>query len=212
MGLFIDQAKGFLDLLTKFNTRLKNGYLQFFDSVKGRWEWVHRKVAEIKTGIPIPWGHEVHHKNRDKLDNDPENLEVLSEEDHKKIHKSDYSDRINRINKKLSDIKKKVSQSEGSQKSNTIHSQLERIISSERMRVDNLFNKFQLSGLDEISCSRCGGSGHLPQYNHVSGGVCFLCGGSGAINSSSFEDFEPDNYFDEDDWGDYDFGRYDDYY
>ncbi len=210
--MFKDIANDFLNSINRAKTRIKNGYKQFFDSVKGTWEWVHRMVAEITSGKSIPKGHEVHHKNRDKLDNSPENLEVLSKEEHRKIHKSDYSDRINRINKKLSDIKKNVYQSGDSQKSTTMHSQLERIISSERMRVDNLFNKFQSSGLKEMSCSRCGGSGNLPQYNHVSGGVCFLCGGSGAINSSSFEDFEPDNYFDEDDWDDYDYDRYDDYY
>lgn len=29
------------------------------------------------------------------------------------------------------------------------------------------------------SCSRCGGSGDIPSYKHVEGGVCFRCGGSG---------------------------------
>ena len=29
------------------------------------------------------------------------------------------------------------------------------------------------------TCSRCGGSGYLRQYNHVQAGVCFRCGGSG---------------------------------
>jgi|GEM_PF-3079553 len=28
-------------------------------------------------------------------------------------------------------------------------------------------------------CGRCGGSGYLPQYRHVEGGVCFRCRGSG---------------------------------
>ncbi|MDG1158122.1 MAG: hypothetical protein P8N19_01430 [Flavobacteriales bacterium] len=29
------------------------------------------------------------------------------------------------------------------------------------------------------NCSRCGGSGHLPQYNHIQGGACFKCNGCG---------------------------------
>ena len=29
------------------------------------------------------------------------------------------------------------------------------------------------------TCKKCGGSGHIPSYSHVAGGVCFRCGGSG---------------------------------
>ena len=29
------------------------------------------------------------------------------------------------------------------------------------------------------TCPKCGGTGYLPGYAHVEGGVCFLCGGSG---------------------------------
>ena len=32
-----------------------------------------------------------------------------------------------------------------------------------------------------IPCDRCGGSGYLPQYNHVKHGICFKCGGEGVI-------------------------------
>lgn len=30
-------------------------------------------------------------------------------------------------------------------------------------------------------CERCGGSGYLPQYNHVQNGICFKCGGEGTV-------------------------------
>lgn len=30
-------------------------------------------------------------------------------------------------------------------------------------------------------CDRCGGSGYLPQYQHVEGGICFKCQGEGVI-------------------------------
>lgn len=30
-------------------------------------------------------------------------------------------------------------------------------------------------------CSRCGGSGYLPQYSHVEHGRCFKCGGEGVV-------------------------------
>lgn len=32
-----------------------------------------------------------------------------------------------------------------------------------------------------VPCSRCGGSGYLPQYSHVEHGICFKCGGEGVI-------------------------------
>ena len=28
-------------------------------------------------------------------------------------------------------------------------------------------------------CSRCGGTGNIPHYNHVQGGICFKCWGAG---------------------------------
>lgn len=30
-------------------------------------------------------------------------------------------------------------------------------------------------------CDKCGGSGYLPEYNHVEHGICFMCGGEGVI-------------------------------
>lgn len=36
-----------------------------------------------------------------------------------------------------------------------------------------------------MSCSRCGGTGHLSQYQHISLGVCFACNGSGGGPSAS---------------------------
>lgn len=38
---------------------------------------------------------------------------------------------------------------------------------------------FEQYGSYYTSCSRCGGSGDIPSYKHVEGGVCFRCGGSG---------------------------------
>ena len=32
-------------------------------------------------------------------------------------------------------------------------------------------------------CSRCGGTGNLPQYSHVENGVCFSCGGHGVYTA-----------------------------
>ncbi len=32
-----------------------------------------------------------------------------------------------------------------------------------------------------IPCDRCGGSGYLPQYNHIEHGICFKCNGEGTV-------------------------------
>lgn len=34
--------------------------------------------------------------------------------------------------------------------------------------------------MNKVTCTRCGGSGHIPQYRH-NGGECFKCGGSGFV-------------------------------
>jgi len=31
------------------------------------------------------------------------------------------------------------------------------------------------------TCSRCSGTGHLPQYKHVEGGICFKCRGNKVV-------------------------------
>ena len=61
----------------------KYGYKRFSDSDK----LVHRWVAEkyvVKRRL-LPW-EEVHHKNRNKLDNRARNLEVLEHNQHRRKH------------------------------------------------------------------------------------------------------------------------------
>lgn len=60
----------------------ENGYKRFIDSNKS----VHRWIAEKELGRRLVSDEEIHHKNRNKLDNRPKNLEVLNHKQHKRKH------------------------------------------------------------------------------------------------------------------------------
>ena len=51
-----------------------DGYVQ--RKVNGRWEYEHRLVAVRTLGRPLKRGEVVHHRNRRRTDNRPENLVV----------------------------------------------------------------------------------------------------------------------------------------
>ena len=36
----------------------------------------------------------------------------------------------------------------------------------------------------QADCPRCNGEGRLSFYNHILGGICFKCGGSGTVDAS----------------------------
>ena len=63
-----------------------NGYYRFKDSSI----LVHRWAAEKKLGRKLQPGEVVHHINRNKRDNSPENLQVLPNQDaHDALHRED---------------------------------------------------------------------------------------------------------------------------
>jgi hypothetical protein len=67
-----------------FNDR--KGYRRFSDSG----EYVHRWVAEDKLGRELRRGEVVHHINRDRGDNRPENLWVFrNQREHDRAHRKD---------------------------------------------------------------------------------------------------------------------------
>lgn len=67
----------------------RGGYLVFTESPAngehaGR--FLHRVVAEWKLGRPLRVTEVVHHRDRNKLNNDPSNLDVMSASDHARLH------------------------------------------------------------------------------------------------------------------------------
>ncbi len=51
-----------------------SGYIQ--RKLNGRWEYEHRLIASRTLGRPLMPGEVVHHRNRNRADNRPENLVV----------------------------------------------------------------------------------------------------------------------------------------
>ena len=65
-----------------------NGYKYLMVKVAepGKWMYQHRHAMEQKLGRPLQRGELVHHLNHDRLDNRPENLEVMSSTEHNQLH------------------------------------------------------------------------------------------------------------------------------
>jgi len=80
--------------MDSIETRLYNGYKQY--NTGSGWKFTHRRVAEKTLGKAIPADHEVHHINKNINDNRPENLTILTKEEHRAIHKntSNYENKI----------------------------------------------------------------------------------------------------------------------
>ena len=42
------------------------------------------------------------------------------------------------------------------------------------------------------ACPRCGGAGYIPGYEHVEGGICFMCEGSGEGKGRTWKEYTPE--------------------
>ena len=163
----------------------------------------------------IPRGYEVHHINREKLDNSPENLEILTKEDHRELHRKERSRRIKSINEKLKNINKTKDLNLTNQQVNSMDS-LNQLLNTKRATFNFMENEFAKPRHHSNQCSRCSGTGYLPHFSHVAGGVCFSCNGSRIADEESFDDY----FSREEGWEDYqydtyeapdDYGNYNDY-
>jgi hypothetical protein len=76
--------------LSKLRAVTRNGGGYFQTSVEGVTTPIHRIVWEHYHG-PIPQGWDVHHRNEDRTDNAPDNLELLKRVDHVREHQPSYA-------------------------------------------------------------------------------------------------------------------------
>jgi predicted RNA-binding Zn-ribbon protein involved in translation (DUF1610 family) len=91
------------DYPMKKATSKVNGYPRVHDpdhplANKGGSVYVHRHVASVKIGRWLGQDEQVHHKDGDRSNNAPENIEVVDAAKHLQIHSADWSESGQRRN------------------------------------------------------------------------------------------------------------------
>lgn len=89
----------------------KNGYLTI--TIGNKKHYVHRLIMEEYLGRKLKSNEQVHHINENKTDNRIENLQVISNKKHKKLHAKENGLGKNRVgieptNKTTKDIQNKI--------------------------------------------------------------------------------------------------------
>lgn len=70
----------------KAHRRGLSEYLGAYNPRTGTYPYIHQHVAKLVLGYQKNRGKVVHHKNFDRLNNDPLNLQVMSSTEHKQMH------------------------------------------------------------------------------------------------------------------------------
>ena len=71
-----------MPLYRKVSNNGLSGYRLYYDPSDNSWHYEHRKFV----GCKVPKGMVVHHKDYDKLNNSPENLQVMTVKEHTSFH------------------------------------------------------------------------------------------------------------------------------
>lgn len=81
----------------------KHRYESVYVPRTGKYEFTHRIIASNNTEIEK--GFVVHHKNRNQFDNTPDNLQIMSLQEHGKLHGNSYTDeQIKHYSKKTKEL------------------------------------------------------------------------------------------------------------
>lgn len=81
----LQSGDSLMPLYRKLGTKQMKGYEQFYNPATKKWRYTHRAVAADKQGGRYERGV-VHHEDFNKRNNVPENLTVMSWDDHTKLH------------------------------------------------------------------------------------------------------------------------------
>jgi len=78
------------------------GYFIFYDpshplAYSSGWVYLHRHLASQKLGKWLTTNDVVHHKNKNKIDNRLENLEIITAAEHIRVHRTGSKEPIYRI-------------------------------------------------------------------------------------------------------------------
>jgi len=97
----------------KYKIFLDKGY-ECYVGEDGKKVYIHREILEKKLGRKLKKGEVSHHKDNNKRNNVPENLEVLTEQTHGKHHYEQLSD-LEKLEQTLH-LKKKFGEENGQSK------------------------------------------------------------------------------------------------